>query len=307
MQAAVERPAGRGASGDVHMGRSRAGDAYIGRNAAVGETAKSTARDTGLMSRRMVDDAHERKGGARSASRLPRSGCAELAREVLGAPNVMLRTLLTAAAASSRFPVSPGMMMANDGTSDALVSRAAYDALQAELMQARQELAQLKALRMDDEHGAWAPDDVEKAFAAVDGNGDGVLTLDEFRKGYALLTGDAVATAFELMDVNGDRVLTKEEFQKGFALLTSDSKRAEAEREKVEAAVAAERIRAVQQAARNIAEAQLMDALSGSAGQASWPAQYQPVPGRAPLRRHKKARAEASALRRRPDAGRAAQ
>ena len=203
-------------------------------------------------------------------------------------------------------------MAASDAVSDAVVPRAAFEALQVELVQVRQELAQLKAIQSQStsvlsEHSGWAPDEVQSAFEAVDGNGDGVLTLDEFRKGYALLTGDAVATAFDLMDVNGDRQLTMEEFSKGFALLTSNSKRAEAEREKIRAAVEAERIRAVKQAARNIAEAQLIDALSekgnGSDGQTCWPAQYQPVPGRVTslspgqLRRTKKARAEASALR----------
>ena len=81
----------------------------------------------------------------------------------------------------------------------------------------------------------------------------------------ALLNGDAVARVFEAIDDNGDGVLTKEEFKKGFVLLTSDSMLAKAERAKVEAAVNDARVEAVKQAALNLAEAQLMDTLYGEA------------------------------------------
>lgn len=47
-------------------------------------------------------------------------------------------------------------------------------------------------------------DSVSLAFDAVDENHDGVLTLEEFRQGYTLLTGDAVAAAFDMIDDNGD-------------------------------------------------------------------------------------------------------
>jgi len=130
-------------------------------------------------------------------------------------------------------------------------------------------------------------DRVGLVFEAVDDNGDGVLDLDEFREGYALLTGDAVAAAFNAMDSNGDGVLTKVEFQDGYALLTSDSARAAAERERVRVAVEAETVRAIKQAARNLAEAQLMDSLYGDPppGETRWPAMYKPVAGRKPLRK----------------------
>ena len=132
-------------------------------------------------------------------------------------------------------------------------------------------------------------DKVELAFDEVDQNGDGVLTLEEFRKGYALLTGDAVAMAFDAMDTDNNGTLDKDEFRKGFALLTSDSARAEAERRKVEDAVSEARMAAVKQAAKNIAEAQLMDSLFGEPppGGTRWPEGYRPVPGREPVRRQR--------------------
>lgn len=66
------------------------------------------------------------------------------------------------------------------------------------------------------------------------------------------------------------------------------------ERQRVEEAVAAARIAAVQQAARNIAEAQLMDSLFGDPppGKTRWPAGYKPQPSRKPVRKssvHRKA------------------
>ena len=94
------------------------------------------------------------------------------------------------------------------------------------------------------------------------------------------------------MDVDGNGTLDKDEFRRGFALLSSDSARAEAERRKVEEG----RHRAgsaVQEAARNLAEAQLMDALfSDEPGKSHWPSGYAPVPGRAPLPRRKKPNAK---------------
>ena len=144
----------------------------------------------------------------------------------------------------------------------------------------QKENAKLKLELVEDESVA-EDDRVAKAFDAVDDNGDGVLDIDEFRKGYALLTGDAVAAAFEAIDDNGDGVLTKEEFKRGFALLTSDSAKAAAERERIEAAVESERVRAVKQAAKNLAEAQLMDTLYGE------PEQYKFVKGRKPLPRRR--------------------
>ena len=204
---------------------------------------------------------------------------------------LLASTLATAACVTRMAPAGVAMTICGD-----TVPRAEFEALRAELMQARQQLstaeARLDALgegggaRQDDTDATWAVDKVERAFEEVDTNGDGVLTLEEFRKGYALLTGDAVAMAFEQMDSDGNGTLDKEEFCNGFALLTSDSARAEAERNKVEAAVADARIAAVKEAAKNLAEAQLMDALFGDPppGKTRWPKGYTPVPGRDPLR-----------------------
>ena len=144
-----------------------------------------------------------------------------------------------------------------------------------------------------------SPEEAEAAassvFSTFDDNGDGVLSREEFRKGYALLTSDK---AFDKIDVNSDGELTLEEFTKGCALepllypscpssaspppsppflycyclsrrlhstdaiLVSDSARAAAEREKVEQAVEAERVRATKEAAKVLAEAELMDILN---------------------------------------------
>lgn len=179
-----------------------------------------------------------------------------------------------------------------------MMPRAEVSRLNSELARVTAELAELRAILdggkpAGDAATSWEPDKVEEAFDAVDVNGDGVLTLDEFRRGYALLSGDSVAHAFEVMDVDGNGTLDKDEFRRGFALLSSDSARAEAERRKVEEAVAIERVRAVQEAARNLAEAQLMDALfSDEPGKSHWPSGYAPVPGRAPLPRRKKPNAK---------------
>jgi len=158
--------------------------------------------------------------------------------------------------------------------------------MRAKLLQ--QELTQLKMNRPEEAQVESISDPrVSLVFDAVDEDGNGVLDLDEFRKGYAMLTGDAVQAAFEAIDDNDDGVLTKEEFQKGYALLTSDSARAAAERDRVQRAVETERVRAVKEAAKILAEAQLLDALQGDsqAGRQRFPAQYRPVPGRKPLPR----------------------
>ena len=196
---------------------------------------------------------------------------------------MLCRSVLTTMAASSRLAtrmmVGPPIV---DLSGD--VPRAQYEALQADLARVQAELAALRtASAANGDAAATTPDELERAFDAVDDNGDGVLTLEEFRKGYALLTGDAVAMAFESMDADGNGTLDKSEFAMGFASLTSNSARAEAERQKVEAAVTAARISAVQEAARNLAEAQLMDSLFNEQVPAWEGSKYQPVPGRSPI------------------------
>ena len=192
---------------------------------------------------------------------------------------------------SSSIRVPHPISMASD-----FVPRAEFERLQGELEQTQKKLADALATldqRVSDvivsvDDGEFAGQDkVERAFDEVDANGDGVLTLEEFRVGYALLTGDAVAMAFDAMDTDCNGTLDKDEFKKGFALLTSDSARAEAEREKVEDAVREARIAAVKEAAKNIAEAQLMDSLFNEPppGGTRWPENYKPVSGRAPVRR----------------------
>jgi len=168
------------------------------------------------------------------------------------------------------------------------VLRAQRDAAEAEVSQLKRELAELHVLvgtsvTAQKTEGKASDGALDEVFDAVDGNGDGVLDISEFRKGYELLTDDAVLAAFETLDDNGDGVLTKQEFRKGYALLTSDSARAAAERERVDEAVAAERIRAVKQAARNLAEAQLMDTLFTPSTQAPY-GDYKFVPGRRPTK-----------------------
>ena len=208
---------------------------------------------------------------------------------------MQLGRLLLISSASVRVPQHVSMMAVVDDTE--FVSRAKFELLQAELEQTQMKLDDALAsleqrvsnviVSVDGEQPVQ--DKVELAFDEVDQNGDGVLTLEEFRKGYALLTGDAVAMAFDAMDTDNNGTLDKDEFRKGFALLTSDSARAEAERRKVEDAVSEARMAAVKQAAKNIAEAQLMDSLFGEPppGGTRWPEGYRPVPGREPVRRQR--------------------
>ena len=208
---------------------------------------------------------------------------------------MQLGRLLLISSASVRVPQHVSMMAVVDDTE--FVSRAKFELLQAELEQTQMKLDDALAsleqrvsdviVSVDGEQPVQ--DKVELAFDEVDQNGDGVLTLEEFRKRYALLTGDAVAMAFDAMDTDNNGTLDKDEFRKGFALLTSDSARAEAERRKVEDAVSEARMAAVKQAAKNIAEAQLMDSLFGEPppGGTRWPEGYRPVPGREPVRRQR--------------------
>ena len=208
---------------------------------------------------------------------------------------MQLGRLLLISSASVRVPQHVSMMAVVDDTE--VVSRAKFELLQAELEQTQMKLDDALAsleqrvsdviVSVDGEQPVQ--DKVELAFDEVDQNGDGVLTLEEFRKGYALLTGDAVAMAFDAMDTDNNGTLDKDEFRKGFALLTSDSARAEAERRKVEDAVSEARMAAVKQAAKNIAEAQLMDSLFNEPppGGTRWPEGYRPVPGREPVRRQR--------------------
>ena len=208
---------------------------------------------------------------------------------------MQLGRLLLISSASVRVPQHVSMMAVVDDTE--FVSRAKFELLQAELEQTQMKLDDALAsleqrvsdviVSVDGEQPVQ--DKVELAFDEVDQNGDGVLTLEEFRKGYALLTGDAVAMAFDAMDTDNNGTLDKDEFRKGFALLTSDSARAEAERRKVEDAVSEARMAAVKQAAKNIAEAQLMDSLFGEPppGGTRWPEGYRPGPGREPVRRQR--------------------
>lgn len=99
-------------------------------------------------------------------------------------------------------------------------------------------------------------------FEAIDENHDGELTKEEFRNGYALIREREIETIFDTFDDNHDGVLTRDEFAKGYSLLVeSDAAQAAAQRQKVARAVAEERVRATKAAARNLAEAQLMDAL----------------------------------------------
>jgi hypothetical protein len=101
-------------------------------------------------------------------------------------------------------------------------------------------------------------------FDAIDDNGDGVLTREEFTKGYALFLADVASESFDVIDADGSGTIDRDEFKKGFALLTSDSARAAAEREKIEAAVAKARAEATKEAAMVLAQAELMDVLNGA-------------------------------------------
>ena len=68
--------------------------------------------------------------------------------------------------------------------------------------------------------------------------------------------------------------------------------------DQVEETVQAERVRAVKEAAQNLAEAQLMDVLfSDAPSESRWPKGYTPVPGRAPLRRRKSKKKQAQGAR----------
>merc|ERR1719331_1898002 len=86
-------------------------------------------------------------------------------------------------------------------------------------------------------------------FDQIDDNGDGVLTREEFTKGYAIFLADVASQSFDAIDADGSGSIDREEFKKGFALLTSDSARAAAEREKMEAPVAQARAEATKEAA----------------------------------------------------------
>merc|ERR1712087_759224 len=103
-------------------------------------------------------------------------------------------------------------------------------------------------------------DVISRAFNALDVNGDGVITREEFENDKL---SRAFAGAFDAIDANEDGVLSREEFRTGYALLTSNSTDAIAEREKIDRAVAAERIRAIKEAALALYEAQLMESLLG--------------------------------------------
>jgi len=83
-------------------------------------------------------------------------------------------------------------------------------------------------------------DVISRAFDAIDVNGDGFITREEFDNGEL----SAFAGAFHAIDNNGDGVLSREEFRSGYELLTSSSPEAIAERHKIERAVSAERVRA---------------------------------------------------------------
>lgn len=197
------------------------------------------------------------------------------------------------------------------GLQDELIqARLAQAAAEEQVVQLRREIERTKSsgvfasqnasdfeetlLRLGDTYGefagapvgeaAGAEEQVMSVFDTVDEDGNGVLDLDEFRRGYALLNGDAVARVFEAIDANGDGVLTKEEFRKGYDLLTSDSRLARSERQRVELAVADARANALKEAAMSLAEATLMDTLAGgdTAAKASKGSKYQPVPGRKP-------------------------
>lgn len=117
-------------------------------------------------------------------------------------------------------------------------------------------------------------------FDAIDDNGDGVLSREEFTKGYAIFLADVASQSFDAIDADGSGSIDREEFKKGFALLTSDSARAAAEREKVEAAVAQARIEATKEAALLLAQAELMDVLNSPASAAAAATTAQPRKGR---------------------------
>ena len=51
----------------------------------------------------------------------------------------------------------------------------------------------------------------QRLFGAIDFNGDGSLSADEFRRRGRLLQRPGTTTLFDLLDVNGDQKLTREE------------------------------------------------------------------------------------------------
>lgn len=114
-----------------------------------------------------------------------------------------------------------------------------------------------------DDNETESPDEVTMPiFDALDDNGDGVLTREEWQKGYAVLMSETATESFELIDKDGNGVLSRDEFKKGYDALMSGTARAKVQRENIERAVAAERVRATKEAARLLAEAELMDILN---------------------------------------------
>lgn len=115
---------------------------------------------------------------------------------------------------------------------------------------------------------SFAPwlEDLSAVFDTIDDNGDGILTREEFRMGYALLRDEEIMAVFNAIDNNGDGVLTKDEFTQGYALLINNEEaRARAQREATAREVArevdAERVRTTKAAGLALAEAELMDVL----------------------------------------------
>jgi hypothetical protein len=88
-----------------------------------------------------------------------------------------------------------------------LQSQAARKSAEEQLELLKKELAELQTASVPPTPQVMSADSsddmVSMAFDAVDEDGNGVLDIDEFRKGYALLNGDAVARVFEAIDENG--------------------------------------------------------------------------------------------------------
>ena len=104
-------------------------------------------------------------------------------------------------------------------------------------------------------------DAISTLFEWIDDNGDGVLTREEY------------LTHFDRIDGDGDGFVTKDEFREGLWILTSSTATAAAARGEIEAAVAAERVRAIKEASRLLTEAELLDAKAGG-GLPSWRSQW---------------------------------